>query len=250
MSNQILVLKIVNRYIGVSDGYLGQPDLHRFTIRNHKEFYPEYCGLDKNPDQFEGTTRQKFISIFQTSTPVEQAKIIKGIVERFPVGEGPRTRTMELRDDLHRIAEKLSVDYIAEPDIANTSEAVFEALKDADNLLKNREAVSAVDRVHTAFHGYLKSVCASCEIDFEDTSGLVSLVKKVLASHPKLKINVDEQPAQNIVKSLAAIADSLNPIRNHSSLAHPNKTLLEEPEARLVVNTVRTLMTYLESKLR
>jgi len=42
---------------------------------------------------------------------------------------------------------------------------------------------------------------------------------------------------------------SLNPIRDQGSLAHPNEALLDEPEATLVINTVRTLMIYLEGKL-
>lgn len=45
-------MKIVNRYIGVRDGYLGD-----FTYRTHAEFYPEYCGLDIDPATYPGTTR-------------------------------------------------------------------------------------------------------------------------------------------------------------------------------------------------
>jgi hypothetical protein len=45
MKTENLIIKIVNRYIGVEGGYLGD-----FTYRNHREFYPEYCDLVKNPD--------------------------------------------------------------------------------------------------------------------------------------------------------------------------------------------------------
>jgi hypothetical protein len=38
------IMRIVNRYIGVSGGYLGD-----FSYRTHADFYPEYCDLGINP---------------------------------------------------------------------------------------------------------------------------------------------------------------------------------------------------------
>ena len=49
------VMKIVNRYIGVAGGYLGD-----FSYRTHAEFYPEYCDLDIDPNNYAGTTRERF----------------------------------------------------------------------------------------------------------------------------------------------------------------------------------------------
>jgi hypothetical protein len=48
---------------------------------------------------------------------------------------------------------------------------------------------------------------------------------------------------------MAQIVDVLNPVRNQKSMAHPNEDLLEEPEAMLVANAVRTLLHYLNAKL-
>lgn len=246
----MLIVQLVNRYIGVSEGYLGLPEEKRFTYRSHEDFYPEYCDLYKDPKKYEGTTRDRFIAIFRASSAKEQAKIIRGIIKKFPVGEGPSTRTEAAREDFLNEASKLEkLGYIPDPNLAFSSEVVFEALEDAASLIKERKAVSAVDRVHTAFHGYLRSVCTQAGIVFDEEDDLVALVKKVFASHPKLQIAVRGSDIENISKSLSAISHSLNPIRNRASLAHPNETLLLEPEATLVINTVRTLMTYLESKL-
>ena len=38
------ITRIVNRYIGVSGGYLGD-----FSYGSHYDFYGEYCELDLNP---------------------------------------------------------------------------------------------------------------------------------------------------------------------------------------------------------
>lgn len=44
-------------------------------------------------------------------------------------------------------------------------EIVEKALKDAEVLLTNSGPVSAVDRVHTAMHGYLKSVLDKHDVE-------------------------------------------------------------------------------------
>ena len=76
------IMKIVNRYIGVSGGYLGD-----FSYRTHAEFYSEYCGLDNiDPYRIEGTTRERFIKILSECEPRVQAKILRGVVDRFEVG--------------------------------------------------------------------------------------------------------------------------------------------------------------------
>lgn len=246
MKAENLVVKIVNRYIGTEGGYLGD-----FTYRTHKEFYPEYCDLVKDPESIDGTTRVRFMTIFSTSTPKEQSKIIRGIIERFPVGEGPKTRTESLKQEISREAEKLDkADYINEPNLVLTAENVLESLEDAKSLIENRKAVSAVDRVHTAFHGYLREICKAQEIIFEQKDDLVVLIKKIFAEHPNLKISVKSHEIQNIVQNLASIATSLNPVRNQGSRAHPNEKVLEEAEAVLVINTVRTVLTYLDSKIK
>ena len=220
MKTENLILIIVNRWIGVDGGYLGLPEQNRFTYKSHKEFYPEYCDLAKDPDQFEGTTRARFISIFDSATPREKAKIIRGVIERFPVGEGIKTRTKTLSTDLLKEADKLDIaDYVNEPNLAMKSENVLETLEDAKSLIENRKAVSAVDRVHTAFHGYLREICIVQKIVFDQKDDLVVLIKKIFANHPKLKVSIKSQEIQNIVKNLASISDSLNPVRNQGSRA-------------------------------
>lgn len=39
-------------------------------------------------------------------------------------------------------------------------------------------------------------------------------------------------------------------VRNNASMAHPNSALIGEAKAVLVINTVRTLLAYLEAKQR
>jgi len=73
---------------------------------------------------------------------------------------------------------------VTSPLLEVTSDAVERALADAEQLIHARGAVSGVDRVHTAFHGYLRAVCAKLNIVIPDDAGITQLFKLVRENHP------------------------------------------------------------------
>lgn len=101
------ILRLVNDYIGVSGGYLGD-----FTYKTHREFYPYYCELDINPDDYEGrTTREKFIKILESSDPITQIKIIKGILTKYLISYFPeeeREKKQLLVDEFALVINRLN----------------------------------------------------------------------------------------------------------------------------------------------
>ena len=96
------ILALVNQYIGVDGGYLGD-----FNQRTHADFYREYCNLTIDPNKYKGTTRERFIAIISTVPPQDQAAIIRGIINKFPIGKGPTTRTTEMLTTLRRVVQRL-----------------------------------------------------------------------------------------------------------------------------------------------
>lgn len=75
-------------------------------------------------------------------------------------------------------------------------------------------------------------------------------LKLLRQSHPALAANGPRtEDIKRILGAMATVLDSLNPIRNNASIAHPNDELLGEPEAHLVINAARTVFAYLEAKL-
>jgi hypothetical protein len=132
------------------------------------------------------------------------------------------------------------------------SEAVQRALADAETLLGTAGAISALDRVHTALHGYLQAACNAASITFKSndpsTAALWAALRK---QHPQLKPSgARAQDVESMQRALATIIDVLSPIRNRASLAHANEELLEPEEARLAINAARTALSYIESNLR
>jgi hypothetical protein len=240
------IMKLVSRYIGVSGGYLGD-----FSYRTHAQFYPDYCDLDINPHEYEGTTREQFISILSSAGPWIQAKILRGVLERFPVGEGPPTRTQELHDQLVEVVRRLEAAApVPTPTLRITSAVVERAITDAEALIRTNGATSGVDRIHTALHGYLLAVCDDAGIHHPPDASTTALFKLLREQHPAFQdLGPRAQDILQVLRSCSAIMDALNPVRNRATVAHPNAELLEKEESMLVINVARTLLHYLDAKL-
>jgi hypothetical protein len=239
---------IVNRWIGVSGGYLGD-----FSYRTHQEFYPEYCDLDYDPAELEGTTRERFIEILKSAPPHHQARIVEGVLERFPLDAdgAPATRSedlqAQLKEAISRVRRGGGVEH---PSPTVTSDSVRRALADAETLIERAEAGHAVDRVHTALHAYLKALCDAAGINVDEGASITHILKALRKGHPALEADGPRaSDIDSILKGMSSIIDKLQPVRNRASLAHPNP-ILPEPEANLVINAVRTVFHYLDQKLR
>jgi hypothetical protein len=239
------ITRIVNRYIGVSGGYLGD-----FSYRSHADFYAEYCDMNVDPYAYEGTTRERFIAILSSREPRDQARILRGILERFPPDEGPETRQTAHAEVLTLIERLVSGPLITSHTPQITSEVVLRALTDPETLIQTSGPTSAVDRAHTVLHGYLMAVCDDAGIAYRREDSMVSLFRAIQTGHPKLAhLAPRAQDVRKVLNAFASVLDAMLPVRNQASVAHPNPSLLDEPEARLVINASRTLLHYLDDKL-
>jgi hypothetical protein len=76
--------RLIHQLVGVTSGYLVG-----FSYQTHVEFYPRYCDLDIDPMQYQGTTRDRFEQILRMSDGATQAKIVAGILKKFPIESFP-----------------------------------------------------------------------------------------------------------------------------------------------------------------
>lgn len=244
------IFAVVNGYIGVSGGYLGN-----FSYRTHEEFYLEYCDLDITPAAYEGTTRERFIQILQNADDLTQAKILKGVLKKYPVDSFPeeeRERKQRVALQIEEIIRRLeSGKTVQAEELIVTNDVVERAIQDTKILIEKNGATSGVDRIHTTLHGYLKEVCKQANIQLSDDETLTQIFKKLKSNHPALKNATTRQTEiDQIINSFSHILDKLNPIRNKASLSHPNEELLEEDEAMFVVNAAQTVLNYLNRKFK
>ncbi|MFH1923087.1 MAG: hypothetical protein ABIP48_24760, partial [Planctomycetota bacterium] len=173
--------RFVRLYLGVSGGYLAD-----FSSINVLEAFYIQCRLDLNPREIEGTNCQRFEEILAKASPAEQAEIIRGVLEQYRADETVwKTRTKELHDELLAVADRLEgMCPVRSKKPAITSAVVERAIDDAEHLLEKTGATSAVDRLHTVLHGYLRAVCDDAGITYSKNtmmSGLFSLIRN---QHP------------------------------------------------------------------
>lgn len=139
---------------------------------------------------------------------------------------------------------------VAAPCLATTSETLERALAEVERSLAEGRPAAGVDRVHTAFHAYLRELATSSGIASED-SGIVDLFRWLRQSHPALQAaGPRAADITRILNAMSTVVDALNPLRNKASLAHPTDALLADAEAMLVINTVRTLLQYVEKRVQ
>jgi hypothetical protein len=239
------IVRVVNSYVGVASGYLGD-----FSYRSHADFYPEFCEVDIDPADFEGTTRERFVAILQRSNPSAQARILRGVLRKYPPGSSA-DRTVERAAAIEALIRRLEAGCGVPGRVpAVTSEVVTRAIDDAEALLRTTGASSGVDRMHTAFHGFLRTLCSQAGISCADDASVTNLYRLIRDKHPGLRdMGPHGEHIDRILKSFSAAVDALNTLRNRASIAHPNPAFLPREEAYLYVNSIRTLMAYIDTKI-
>lgn len=132
----------------------------------------------------------------------------------------------------------------------SSSDVVRRALNDAEHLMHASGPVSAVDRLHTATHGYFRSLCIESGIAVPDEASLTLLFKLLRQDHPSLQsFGSYDKDLVRVLQGFAQAVDALNSLRNNGSVAHPSDDLLGEPEAHLAVNAIRTIFNYISAKV-
>lgn len=131
--------------------------------------------------------------------------------------------------------------------IATKSEVVHAAVSDAEMLIREGNYSSAIDRVHTALHGYLEQLLAEHNVEYSESDGLPSLYNK-LHSNYGIIISPPEvaERVKKILRCANGMIDAINEIRNNNSIAHPNGNLIQEREAKLVIRLVNVVVDYIE----
>jgi len=238
---------VTRKWIGVSSGYLGD-----FSRRTHHEFYPDYCGIeDIEPYKIEGTTRMRFEKILFSETPARQALILRGVLKKFPeVADASRhaEHLARMEQFISRCEGGAPVDVVTP---ATSRVVVEQALREVEDRVKAGAPVAAVDRIHTAFHGFLLGLAHDRGIRTDPDPPTTKLFKALRTSCPELQVSGPHaEQLEKIFNSLAAIVDALNPLRNRGTLAHPNEHLIEAAEAMLFINAVKAIMHYVNMKVQ
>jgi abortive infection Abi-like protein len=136
---------------------------------------------------------------------------------------------------------------VSQPVLSITSMPVELALREAETLIETHGPSSGVDRIHTALHGYLIAISQRAGVTVPSKSSITGLLKALRDKHTAFQAPGEE--IQRVLNSIAAIVDAINELRNRASLAHPTPNLLNEPEAALYIDSVRTILHYFDLRV-
>lgn len=140
---------------------------------------------------------------------------------------------------------------VAAPEInESVSNAVMRALGDAKALIGTVDSSSAIDRAHTALHGYLVQLCTDNQIALPDDPTASKAFKLLRQYHPALQaVGHRADDVTRVLNSFAASIDAFSTLRNKASLAHVNE-LLDVPEATAIINAMYTVFRYIQDCMR
>ena len=76
------------------------------------------------------------------------------------------------------------------------------------------------------------------------------IFKMLQKEHPAFAdLGPREGDVATVLRSLTAVLDALNPIRNRGSRAHPNEVVLGSSEAQLAVNAAQAILQYVDDRI-
>ena len=137
------------------------------------------------------------------------------------------------------------------PKLGFSSEVTERALLESENALRTLGPAAAVDRAHTAIHGFLMAVCASSSIGLSRDPSITDALAALRDHHPAFASTGPH--AQTIVSALRGITKilgALDRVRSNATLVHPNPDLLDAPEAMLMINCARTVLHYVDARIK
>ena len=130
-------------------------------------------------------------------------------------------------------------------DIAST-DVIKSAIDNAELFMETGQYDSAFDRLHTAFHGFLRSKLDDFGIDYAESDTLSQLYTKL---HGILANEITPPEVADLVKTTirsgSGVISSINDIRNRYSLAHPNEVIIDKREAEFTIQMIKVITDYI-----
>ena len=147
-------------------------------------------------------------------------------------------------DMLNDSEDKAAVDF---QKVSLQSNTVQQAIADAELFIRERKYESAVDRIHTAFQGYLRQILGRHQIAYKSDDTLPSLYAK-LHSYYGSAIQPPDVAGRirDIIRSGSNMVIKINELRNNNTVAHANTQLIQKREAELVIRMLNALWDYIE----
>ncbi len=144
-------------------------------------------------------------------------------------------------------AEEIQAHSVDFSSISCRTQAINQSINDAKVFMREGFFSSAVDRIHTAFHAYLRDLLDVHGVAYVEGDTLQQLYSKL---HKCYETEIEPQEVADLIKTAvrsgSGIVSSISEIRNRHTVSHPNSNLIQQREALLVISMVKCIVDYLE----
>jgi len=219
-----------------------------FSNRTFEEFIQETVARNIYNGNYSarGTSKANHLRAFVELEPNHVVgTLIATLIEHArTVSEPPPA---DLLANCERIAHRLKqsapvLDHLT----TDTSESTFAALtKSVRQAIESNEPQAGLDRLHTFFVSYLRSLCDTRGLQASRDEPAHSLLGKYL-KYLKANDHIESEMTERILKYALGTMDAFNHVRNNQSLAHPNP-MLDYDETLLIYNHVVAVVNFIRA---
>jgi len=227
-----------------------------FSNESLKRFIYENIKLDISDKKYEinGSSKAKRLrALWDSESDYLIGKLLRSFLQYYKAKRIHHSSNFNVSEDLEssitKIAEKLSQEGVS-PHIDSISpiddEADFSrlAITIKEYLEKNQPEL-ALDRLHTFYVKFVRSLCARHQITFSNAESLNAIFGKYLKYVTNLEI-VESEMTISILKYSINLLEKFNDVRNNKSLAHDNK-VLNYKESLYIFDTLARLKGFIDS---
>lgn len=210
----------------------------------HSNIFIEYTSI------FSRREWNTFSAILHVKAPLQYNEVLEqNKQEIFNIAEN----LFGKQDDyyLMNISIDISIDDYEEIDFSvfGKTETIKKSIEDAEHFVQLGKYSSAIDRVHTIFHGYLRLKLDEQDINYEESDTIMQLYSKLHNSLEEIDSGKINGLIKSSIRSASSVVDTLNTIRNKHSLSHPNDEVIGEQEAKLAIHLSKQIFEYIEGRV-
>jgi hypothetical protein len=228
-----------------------------FSDRTMEEFFADEFGIEIYAEEYQvnGSSKRNCLTTFLESTDTYNAlRVLRALWDRregllenaydSPQVIDAKQKTSQFRkviDDLETAPDAVSTEGV---DTFTRDRTLEELVADIERTVAADKPEVAIDHLHTycvkKFTHLLSVRGIECTND-EPLHSRFGKYRKCLEQEREL-----HEFTIRALKSFISLFDSFNDLRNNRSLAHDN-VLLEPVEARLIVNTINSMLVFLRA---
>ena len=243
----------IERVLEMQSGYVLD-----FSNNSFRDFVAESSGLDIYSERYEnhsGSKANRLRKFFQVESNYVVGKLLLDLLsyrENLPNYSNPWKEKVSQGDVdfVRELANALIQEHgyveVADIPVENFHDS-FRLLRNSVDLsIKNDDPISGIDRLHTFLIEYTRMKLNKFGIDYNEHKSLNAVFGKVVNFYQENNFMQTPMSIRLLRTSISNI-EAFNRVRNDHSLAHGNNNIINKNEAKLIYNSIISLINYIES---